>query len=165
MMIQLMIFKKTNLRKTLDLSESLESNVFVDELEEAVKSKKNKEKKGRQKTFHNELLEIQKQQLKLFEELEKRFQAFQPEMLEKQLQSEAVEKRKDREFFLQFGKMFGQDNNNSQFYIFFGTIVLLALWSSFVRYSSSRSQMFYAIGALKIFAKSTEKTFVSKSLL
>ena len=86
-------------------------------------------------------------------------------MLEKQLQSEAVEKRKHREFFLQFGKMFGQDNNNSQFYIFFGTIVLLALWSSFVRYTSSRLQMFYAIDALKIFAKSTEKTFVSKSLL
>ena len=71
MMIQLMIFKKTNLRKTLDLNESLESKVFVDKLEEAVKSKKNKEKKGRQKTFHNELLEIQKQQLKLFEESEK----------------------------------------------------------------------------------------------
>ena len=74
--------------------------------------KKNKEKKGRQKTFHNELLEIQKQQLKLFEESEKRFQAFKSEMLEKQLQSEPVEKQKDREFFLQFGKMLGQDNSN-----------------------------------------------------
>ena len=70
---------------------------------EAVKSKKIKRKKDTKKTFHDELLEIQKQQLSLFEESEKRFQAFQFEMLEKQLQREAVEK---------FGKMLGQHNNN-----------------------------------------------------
>ena len=58
-------------RKTLDLNESLESEVFVDELEEAVKSKKIKRKKDAKKTFHDELLEIQKQQLKLLEESEK----------------------------------------------------------------------------------------------
>ena len=79
---------------------------------EAVKSKKVKRKKDTKKKFHDELLEIQKQQFRLFEESEKRFQAFQSEMLEKQLQSEAVEKQKDREFFLQFGKMLGQHNNN-----------------------------------------------------
>ena len=104
--------KENRKRKTLDLNESLESEAFVDELEEAVKSKKIKRKKGAKKTFHDELLEIQKQQLKLLEESEKRFQAFQSEMLEKQLQREAVEKQKDREFFLQFGKMLGQGNNN-----------------------------------------------------
>ena len=54
--------------------------------------------------------------LKLLEESGKRFQAFQSEMLEKQLQSVAVEKQKDKEyffffFFLQFGKMLGQGNN------------------------------------------------------
>ena len=68
-----------------------------------MKSKKIKRKKDTKKTFHDELLEIQKQQLSLFEESEKRFQAFQFEMLEKQLQREAVEK---------FGKMLGQHNNN-----------------------------------------------------
>ena len=104
--------KENRKRKTLDLNESLESEAFVDELEEAVKSKKIKTKKDAKKTFHDELLEIQKQQLKLFEELEKRFQTFQSEMLEKQLQNEAVEKQKDRGFFLQFRKMLGQDNNN-----------------------------------------------------
>ena len=104
--------KENRKRKTLDLNESLESEAFVDELEEAVKSKKIKTKKDAKKTFHDELLEIQKQQLKLFEELEKRFQTFQSEMLEKQLQSEAVEKQKNREVFLQFRKMSGQDNNN-----------------------------------------------------
>ena len=60
--------KENRKRKTLDLKESLESEAFVDALEEAVKSKKNKEKKGRQKTFHDELLEIQKQQLRLLGE-------------------------------------------------------------------------------------------------
>ena len=66
---------------------------------------KNKEKKGRQKTFHDELLEIQEQQLTLFEEPEKQFQAFfQSEMLEKKLQSEAVEKQKDRDFFCNLTK-------------------------------------------------------------
>ena len=71
-------------------------------------------KDAKKNIFHDELLEIQKQQLKLLEELEKRFQAFQSETLEKQPQSEAVEKQKDRDFsffFLQFGKMSGQGNN------------------------------------------------------
>ena len=93
-------------RQTLDLNESLESEVIVDELKEAVKSKKIKRKKDvkKKKTFHDELLEIQKQQLKLFEESGKRFQAFQSEMMEKQLQSEAVEKQKDRKFFYNLEK-------------------------------------------------------------
>ena len=40
--------------------------------------------------------------LKLLEESGKRFQAFQSEMLEKQLQSEAVEKQKDKVYFFFF---------------------------------------------------------------
>ena len=47
---------------------------------------------------------MQKQQHKVFEESEKRFQALQSEMLEKQLQSKAVGKQKDREFFLYLAK-------------------------------------------------------------
>ena len=104
--------KENQKRKTLDLNDSLESEAFIDVLEEAVKSKKIKRKKDAKKTFYYELLEIQKQQLKLFEESEKPFQTFHSEMLENQLQSEAVEKQKGREFFLQFRKMLGPDNNN-----------------------------------------------------
>ena len=52
----------------------------------------NKDNKVHQKPFHDELFEMQKQQIKLLEETEKRFQTFQSEMLEKHLQSEAVEK-------------------------------------------------------------------------
>ena len=50
------------------------------------------------------MLEIQKQQLKLLEESGKRFQAFQSEMLEKQLQRLAVEKQKYIDFFLNLAK-------------------------------------------------------------
>ena len=91
--------KENRKRKTLDLNESLESEAFVDELKEAVKSKKIKRKKDAKTTFHDELLGTQKQQLKFLDESEKRFQAFQSEMLEKHLQSEATEKKRDREFF------------------------------------------------------------------
>ena len=76
-----MTFKKTNLerpkrtkkRRTLDLNESLESEAFVEELEEAVKSKKIKRTKDTKKTFYDEPLELQKQSLKLLEESEKQF--------------------------------------------------------------------------------------------
>ena len=77
-------------RETLDLNESLESEAFVDELEEDVKSKKIKRKRDQKSDF----------------------KAFQSEMLEKQLQSESVEKQRDRQFFLRFGKMLEQVNNN-----------------------------------------------------
>ena len=77
-------------RETLDLNESLESEAFVDELEDDVKSKKIKRKRDQKSDF----------------------KAFQSEMLEKQLQSESVEKQRDRQFFLQFGKMLEQVNNN-----------------------------------------------------
>ena len=77
-------------RETLDLNESLESEAFVDELEDDVKSKKIKRKRGQKSDF----------------------KAFQSEMLEKQLQSESIEKQRDRQFFLLFGKMLEQVNNN-----------------------------------------------------
>ena len=43
--------KENRKRKTLDLNESLESEAFVDELEEAVKSKKWREKRTPKKHF------------------------------------------------------------------------------------------------------------------
>ena len=103
-MIQLLTFKKRiwgdqqreSKKKTLDLNKSLEIEAYVDNLEKAVKSKNYKEEKWHQKTFPDDLLEIEKQQLKILEESDKRFQAFQNEMLEKQLQNEAIEKQKDR---------------------------------------------------------------------
>ena len=73
------------------MNESLESEGFL--RSSTRKSKKIKKIKDAKKTFHNKLLKIQNQQPKLLEALEKQFQAFQSEMLEKQLQNEAVEKQ------------------------------------------------------------------------
>ena len=94
-MIQLLTFKKRiwgdqqreSKKKTLDLNKSLEIEAYVDNLEKAVKSKNYKEKKWHQKTFPDDLLEIEKQQLKILE---------QNEAIKKQLQNEAIEKQKDR---------------------------------------------------------------------
>ena len=49
------------------------------------------------KSFHEELLNLQREQIKMFEISEKRQADFQQEMLERQLEA-------DREFFLEFGK-------------------------------------------------------------
>ena len=57
-------------------------------------------------------MEIQKQQPKLLEESEKRFQAFLFKKLKKQLQSEAAEKQKDRDLLWNLAKMLGQGNHN-----------------------------------------------------
>ena len=73
------------------MNEFLESEGFLRSSRR--KSKKIKKIKDAKKTFHNKLLKIQNQQPKLLEALEKQFQAFQSEMLEKQLQNEAVEKQ------------------------------------------------------------------------
>ena len=50
---------------------------------------------------------------------------------------------------------------SSQIYIFVETVVLPALRSSFVRYKSSRSQMFYKIGALNKHPQSNTSVGVS----
>ena len=66
--------------------------------------KKTDDKKGKQ-TFQQELIQLQKQQIKSFEESERRFQEFQKSLLDKQLEAEAKEKDKDRAFFLEFAKI------------------------------------------------------------
>ena len=61
-------------------------------------SKKINRKKDAKKVFHDELLETQKQQLKMNEESEKWFQAFQSEMLEKQLQARLLKNKRIKSF-------------------------------------------------------------------
>ena len=68
------------------------------------KKKKRDDKKGKQ-TFQQELIQLQNQQIKSFEESERRFQEFQKSLLDKQLEAEAKEKDKDRAFFLEFAKI------------------------------------------------------------
>ena len=117
-MIQLMTSKKTNLKRTKRtgkkgntwferISRKWGKRRFCWWVERAVKSRKKRKKKERcprEHSRYDEMLEIQKQQLKLLEEWGKRFQAFQSEMLEKQLQREAVEKQKYIDFFWNLAK-------------------------------------------------------------
>ena len=50
-------------------------------------------------------MNLQQEQMKMLEMLKKRETDFQRERLEKQLEVEATKKEKDREFFLEFGKI------------------------------------------------------------
>ena len=87
-----------NLDDSFEYYEELKRD-FVD-----AKKKKTDDKKGKQ-TFQQELIQLQKQQIKSFEEPERRFQEFQKSLLDKQLEAEAKEKDKDRAFFLEFAKI------------------------------------------------------------
>ncbi len=59
---------------------------------------------------------MQKEQIKVFEQSERNFQQFQMSMFEKQLEAEAKEKDKERDFFLKFGQIItgNKDNNNDK---------------------------------------------------
>lgn len=97
-----------------DLDSSLE---YVKQLETDVRkhSAKKVPKKEKPKTFQEQLIEMQKEQIKVFERSEENFQKFQLSMHQKQLEAEAKDKEKEREFFLKFGQIFAgnKDNNNN----------------------------------------------------
>ena len=89
-------------RKTTEAENLDDSFEYYEELKRDfadAKKKKTDDKKGK------ELIQLQKQQLKSFEESERRFQEFQKSILDKQLEAEAKEKDKDRAFFLEFAKI------------------------------------------------------------
>lgn len=94
-------------RKTTEPENLDDSFEYYEELKRDfadAKKKKTDDKKGKQ-TFQQELIQLQKQQMKSFEESERRFQEFQKSLLDKQLEAEAKEKDKDRAFFLEFAKI------------------------------------------------------------
>ena len=81
---------------------------YYEELKGEVKRKKEqqtKEKEKKKTSFHEELIEIQKQQMEMFKQSEKQFQEFQKSFLEKQLEADAKEKENHRKFFLEFAKI------------------------------------------------------------
>ena len=93
-------------RKTTEPKNLDDSFEYYEELKRDfadAKKKKTDEKKGKQR-FQQELIQLQKQQIKSFEEPERRFQEFQKSLLDKQLEVEAKEKDKDRAFFLRVCK-------------------------------------------------------------
>ena len=72
------------------------------------KKKKKNSKRPPRKSIQGEVLEIQKAQLKLLEDSEKRQQDFLEKIIEEQRKEDAKEKEKDREFFMNIAKLFSK---------------------------------------------------------
>ena len=74
------------------------------------KSKKSKKPKKESKvSFQENLLALQREQLQRLEETEKRNQEFMVRLMENQRTGESEEREKDRQFFLELGRMFMQN--------------------------------------------------------
>ena len=56
-------------------------------------------------SFQEQMIKLQKMQLKAFEESEKRQQQFFEQMIDVQSKENAAEKEKDRQFFMELAKV------------------------------------------------------------
>ena len=94
------------------MDESFEGDQFLNELEEmqtaAGNPKKKKDTKPPKKSFQEQMIELQKQQIELFKNSEENYMKFQRDMLREQLEAESRERENDRQFFLRFGEMLGR---------------------------------------------------------
>ena len=76
------------------------------------KNAKGKEKKPKEKpaktSFYEELLLLQKEQMKIQHDQDERHEKLMREMVNEQRNMEREEREKDREFFLALGKMFSE---------------------------------------------------------
>ena len=79
------------------------------EKKKAVKTA-DKEKRGKI-SVQEELLEIQRAQLKAFQDAEQLNQEFFKNLVEQQRKDDATEREKDREFFMNIAKLFSNNNN------------------------------------------------------
>ena len=96
-------------RKRKTQEDCLESSFeYYEDLKEEVRNK-NRSKatsgKEKKKTFQEDLIEIQKQQMQMFKDSEKQFQTFQTTLFEKQIAADALDKEKERTFYLEFAKI------------------------------------------------------------
>ena len=92
-------------RRIITALSSIMKNLKLMFVESKKKEKGSKPPKEKPKSFQEQLIDMQKQQIEVFERSETNFQTFQLSMFQKQLDAEAKEKEKDRDFFLKFGKM------------------------------------------------------------
>lgn len=109
------ILSKTRKRKQDIFSSSEEQNdedeEYYEDLKKDVKKKRTKKQNDKPKNFQEQLLALQTEQMNIFERSERHFREFQQRMFEQQIEAEAKEKEKDREFFLKFGAILtGQYN-------------------------------------------------------
>ena len=83
---------------------------FVNNANKNNKWKKSKKPKKESKvSFQENLLALQREQLQRLEETEKRNQEFMVRLMENQRTGESEEQEKDRQFFLELGRMFMQN--------------------------------------------------------
>ena len=71
-------------------------------------SKKTKKTKESSKSFYEQILDLQKEQLPAFKESEQRQQNLIVTIIEKQNETKEKQCQKDREFFLQLGQLFSK---------------------------------------------------------
>ena len=72
------------------------------------KNKKTDKEKKAKVSFQQQLLELQQNQLKSFQDSEVRMQEMMLQVFEEQRKADMAEREKDREFMLQLGKIFAQ---------------------------------------------------------
>ena len=77
-------------------------------LEQEKQTKDSKKTKESLKSFSEQILHLQKEQLAAFKESEQRQQNLILTIIEKQNETEEKERQKDREFFLQLGQLFSK---------------------------------------------------------
>ena len=113
-MMEMETLAKTRKRKC-DFSSSEEENdeddEHYEELKKDVTKKRSKKPNDKPKSFQEQLLAIQREQMNVFEKSERHFREFQQRMFEQQMEAEAREKEKDREFFLKFGAILTGKND------------------------------------------------------
>ena len=105
--------KRKNLHKEEkdQLDEDDEDTEFMLKLEQEKQtkdSKKTKKTKESSKSFYEQIVDLEKQQLAAFKESEQRQQNLILTIIEKQNETEEKERQKDREFFLQLGQLFSK---------------------------------------------------------
>ena len=83
-----------------------EFNEMVKEAERKIAKEKRKKKCNQKKSSFDELLVFQKQQVEMQREQNENYKKMMRETLEEQRKSDKEERDRDREFFLQLGKVF-----------------------------------------------------------
>ena len=85
-------------------------------LKENLPKKKQKKKVNQKKSSFDELLALQKQQIEIQREQSEHYEKIMRQTLEEQRKMDKVERERDREFFLELGKVFSGSKQHTHFF-------------------------------------------------
>ena len=85
-------------------------------LKENLPKKKQKKKVNQKKSSFDELLALQKQQIEIQREQNEHYEKIMRQTLEEQRKMDKVERERDREFFLELGKVFFGSKQHTHFF-------------------------------------------------